>query len=136
MSNHAAFDLLYKELLNPDGDLHRVPIAPNAVFVGPMVEHLDREELIHFVHDNFVHRRREPVEILERCDGERFSTVSFDSSQDDRPDIAHFIAEAADGEIVALRMAFNVHAWPSEYVERLREAAVEWRAAHGEQGAE
>ena len=61
--NLDAVDRLFAELLRPDGDLNSAPIAPDAIFVGPMVEHLDRQELIHFLHINFMRPRVEPIEL-------------------------------------------------------------------------
>lgn len=83
-------------MLRPDGQLAKVPLAESAVFIGPMVEHLDREEVIHFVERNFIRPRSAPIEILERTDGEHFSTVTFINTRlPDYPDVLHIIRRSA-----------------------------------------
>ena len=129
--NRAAVDLLVEHMLRPEGDMSKVPLAEHATFVGPMVQHLDREELIELFAANFNSNLEAPLPIIERTDGERFSTITTQiEPPDDNPeaDTAHFVAEVANGEIVALQMAFNSFRYPQDRREMRTKAAEEWRA--------
>lgn len=128
----AAVEAFVSNVLRPDGDVTKIPFADHATFAGPMVEHLEREEILWAFGSDEMRQMFGSVPVIERTDGERFSTITIElSSPDDNPAplVAHFVLDVSGGQIVAVQMAFNSFRYPADRREVRTAQAREWRAA-------